>query len=60
MTWIHTDNITRVEVIDEGGRAFSVWNVNVDAKLQDQGRTLKLFVTDNGGEASPFDFLGDR
>lgn len=39
------DNITRVEVITEHGRAFTRWHTTVEASLQDNGRTLKLFLT---------------
>ena len=38
--------VTRVEVIDETGRKFVKWNVNVVADLQDDGRTLKLFISE--------------
>lgn len=40
--------ITRVEVIDHEGRSFSKWYdypVFVKESLQDDGKTLKLFVT---------------
>ena len=36
--------VTRVEVIDENGRVYTRWNCGVEASLQDDGRTLKLFV----------------
>ena len=38
--------ITRVEVIDddEGGRVYSKWDVRVQTDIQDDGRTLKIFV----------------
>jgi len=38
--------ITRVEVIDENGRSYVNWNErnNVFYQLQDEGRTLKVFV----------------
>jgi hypothetical protein len=36
--------VTRVEVIDEKGRAFTRWNVEMTPSLQDEGRTLKVFV----------------
>jgi hypothetical protein len=38
------ERVTRVEVIDETGRAYSRWNVYVRAMCQDDGRTLKLFI----------------
>ncbi len=41
-----TKRVTRVEVIDETGRAYTMWDVtNVELSLQDDERTLKLFVT---------------
>jgi hypothetical protein len=36
--------VTRVEVIDESGRAYGRWGVEVTPSLQDEGRTLKVFV----------------
>jgi hypothetical protein len=38
------ERVTRVEVIDETGRAYSRRNVYVRAMCQDDGRTLKLFI----------------
>lgn len=40
-------DVTRVEVIDENGRAFTRWGVSggVDVDLQDGGRTLKIFLS---------------
>lgn len=38
-------NITRVEVIDENGRSYTKWNCSVELSYQDNGRTLKLFLT---------------
>lgn len=40
-----TPTVTRVEVIDETGRRYGRWNCRVDMHLQDDGRTLKLFVS---------------
>lgn len=46
--------INRVEVIDHtlpleqgGGRAYVKWQdgINVELQLQDEGRTLKIFIT---------------
>lgn len=39
-------NTTRVEVIDETGRAYVRWECKIDARSQDDGRTLKIFVSD--------------
>lgn len=36
--------VSRLEVIDENGRVYSRWHCDVDPSLQDDGRTLKLFV----------------
>ena len=41
-----TKRVTRVEIIDENGRAFLMGDVaSVKLSLQDDERTLKLFVT---------------
>lgn len=41
------DNVTRVEVIDRFGRSYSNWNVeDIEFSLQDNGRTLKVFLRD--------------
>ena len=49
-----TTKVTRVEVIDHtkpveegGGRAYTFWknNVTVETHLQDDGRTLKVFIS---------------
>lgn len=45
--------VTRVEVIDGGGRAYSVSGAsNVMTSLQDDRRTLKVFL--NSGSVGPF------
>lgn len=37
--------VTRVELIDDTGRAYSQWNVkDVELHLQDNKRTLKIFL----------------
>lgn len=41
--------ITRVEVIDETGRAYVRHEVRAELSVQDGGRTLKVFV----GERNP-------
>ena len=43
---VDASKITRVEVIDETGRAYVKWNCKVEESIQDQGRTLKLFVSE--------------
>jgi hypothetical protein len=37
-------DVTRFEVIDESGRAYVTRNVAVDLSMQDDNRTLKVFV----------------
>ena len=43
-------NCNRVEVIDDTGRVYVNWKKNnqVQLSLQDDGRTLKIFITDHG------------
>jgi hypothetical protein len=36
--------ITRFEVIDETGRAYTRYNCHIELSVQDEGRTLKVFV----------------
>ena len=45
-TDISTEQVTRVEVIDDAGRAYVNWNSDnaVSVRLQDNGRTLKVFI----------------
>lgn len=39
------NRVTRVEVIDEHARQYSRWNIEyVQAVLQDNGKTLKIFI----------------
>ena len=39
--------VTRVEVIDKNGRSYTNWDVkSVELQLQDDGRTLKLFISE--------------
>jgi hypothetical protein len=44
---MNTNDVTRVEVIDQDGRSYVNWDEgnDVDLSLQDQGRTLKVFVS---------------
>lgn len=39
------ESVTRLEVIDETGRVYSQWDCRVELSYQDNGRTLKVFVT---------------
>ena len=47
---ITTKSVTRFEVIDhtskKRGRVVVEYNVNVELSLQDENRTLKVFLTD--------------
>jgi len=42
------DTITRFEVINKNGRVYTIWDANkiISASLQDDGRTLKIFIKD--------------
>lgn len=44
---IKIKNVTRLEVIDHTGRAYVIWNSSIELSYQDEGRTLKIFVTPN-------------
>lgn len=39
-----TSKVTRFEVIDENGRAYTQRDCNVELSYQDDGRTLKVFI----------------
>lgn len=41
---MNIDKVTRFEVIDNDGRVYSKWDIQIDLSLQDDGRTLKVFV----------------
>lgn len=41
---INTQKVTRFEVIDTNGRAIVMYNVTVCCSLQDDERTLKVFL----------------
>lgn len=45
---METKKVTRLEVIDVSGRVFVRYdnNMNVDLSLQDDGRTLKVFISE--------------
>ncbi len=45
------ENVTRVEVIDEHGRSYTHHNADVvEYSLQDDGKTLKIFIRDKKSE----------
>lgn len=40
-------DISRIEVIGSQGRAYQRWNIVLDTiQIQDEGRTLKIFIYD--------------
>lgn len=50
------DKVTRFEVIDRFGRSYSNWNVeDVKFSLQDDGKTLKVFLQDNSRQSAECD-----
>jgi hypothetical protein len=40
----HYKDVTRFEVIDESGRVYIRLHTHVDVSLQDNNRTLKVFI----------------
>lgn len=41
-----TDNITRLTIVNDNGRALEEWGINsLRLDIQDAGRTLKIFYT---------------
>ena len=38
-------NVTRIEVIDTTGRLYTIGSYLTEVQLQDEGRTLKVFVS---------------
>lgn len=40
----HYKDVTRFEVIDESGRVYLRLHAHVDMSLQDNNRTLKVFI----------------
>ncbi len=45
-----TPLVSRVELIDETGRVYVNWDAkDVSVSLQDEGRTLKVFLANNNG-----------
>lgn len=41
---MNTSKVTRFEVIDKTGRAYTKRNIKIDLSLQDEDRTLKVFI----------------
>jgi hypothetical protein len=45
------DKVTRLEIIGNGGRLLSLWNLqDIELSYQDNGRTLKIFVSEETKE----------
>jgi hypothetical protein len=44
---IETHKINRIEVISENGREFVVYVDTADISIQDEGKTMKIFVLRN-------------
>lgn len=44
---LHDQTVTRFEVIDENGRAYTQRDCNVELSYQDDGKTLKVFIKPN-------------
>jgi hypothetical protein len=44
------DDVTRFEVVDHHGRVMVKYGISVNAQLQDNGRTLKIFLTERPEE----------
>lgn len=42
MDW---DKLSRITIVDNEGRSFEKWNVCIHPSVQDDERTLKLFLT---------------
>ena len=40
------EKITRLEVIEAGERKYNKWDCEIEQSIQDNGRTLKIFVKD--------------
>ena len=41
---IHEEYLTRVTLVDETGRVYERYDVEVELQVQDHGKTLKVFV----------------
>ena len=39
-------DVSRFEVVDWDGRRLTEWNVGVSISIQDEGRTLKVYLID--------------
>lgn len=41
---LNLDNISRLCIVDENGRQYDRFDIQVEADIQDAGQTLKLFI----------------
>jgi len=55
-----TDTVTRLEIIGPQGRLLSMWPVAIEFSVQDEGRTLKVFVTPSDDTTMKFDIQPKR
>ncbi len=44
---MNTNKVTRFEVIDQSGRKLVRYDIKLDLSLQDNGKTLKVFLWNN-------------
>jgi hypothetical protein len=43
---LNTEQVTRVEIIDDTGRVYVTWGItSLELQLQDDDRTLKIFLS---------------
>ena len=49
----------RLTIVDERGRVIERWNVNIVEYIQDEGRTLKLFIMPKSQSANPKNSVQD-
>jgi hypothetical protein len=51
------NNVTRVEIIDAKGRSYVKHNISkFEFSIQDNGKTLKLFLTEEQPKSNQFSF----
>ena len=55
MKYLDISKVSRVEVIDDNGRAFVLHNCSAQAYLQDDDRTLKVFVKNDPSASTTAD-----
>lgn len=52
---INQELVSRIEVIDETGRILVLTNVSINTLVQDNGRTVKVFVKKLTGERGSYE-----